>query len=150
MTNRRSPLKSTSRGKETRTPKSFADQASYMSISFLYFQNNDTSPAQSLNTWNVENRLLDILNTLHYVTSNDITQLQSTDSKLTLYGNFPEKSVNEFSLPSSLENSMKEGDKWGVLRNIGGQKPRIAGFLRDNIFYIVYLDKDHKFYKSQK
>ncbi len=150
MSKRSSPLKSTSRGKETRKPKSATDQGNYMSISFLYFQNSDISPAQSLDTWNDDGRLLDMLKTLQHVTSSDITQLQSADNKLTLYGNFPEKSVNEFSLPHSLKHRMVSNDKWGTLRNIGGQKARIAGFLRDNIFYIVYLDRDHRFYKSQK
>lgn len=150
MSRLRSPLKSTSRGKETRKPKSATEQGSYISISFLYFQNSDISPAQSLDTWNDDGRLLDMLKTLQHVTSSDITQLQSRDKKLTLYSKFPEKSVNEFSLPPSLKNRTMTNDKWGILRNIGGQKARIAGFLRDNIFYIVYLDRDHKFYKSPK
>lgn len=151
MPKRKRQLKSSGRGIENRIPKSSIDEPKkYISVSFLHFQNSDNAPAQSLENWASEGRLLDMLRTLQHVTSNDITQLQSTDDKMTLYKDFPQKSVTEFRIPPSLNGYMKDGDQWGVLRNVGGQKPRIAGFLRDKVFYIVFLDKEHKFYKSEK
>lgn len=32
--------------------------------------------------------------------------------------------------------------------NIKGQKPRVAGHIIDNVFYVVFLDKDHKFFPA--
>ncbi|WP_114908258.1 hypothetical protein [Haemophilus haemolyticus] len=151
MSKRKGQLKSSGRGIENRIPKSLINKSpKYISVSFLYFQNIDDYPAQSLENWDDEGRLLDMLKTLQHVTSNDITQLQSSDEKIKLYHDFPPKSVNEFSIPPSLKGCMEDSDKWGVLRNVGGQKPRIVGFLRGEVFYIVYLDKEHKFYKSEK
>lgn len=143
---RNKPLKSSSRNKETREIKSKPDQDNHIAISFRYFQNFDSNPVQSLNNWHDENRLLDMLTSLEYISKNNIVRLQSIDRKLTLYGGFPNHKVNDFSLPDGLS----ETENWGALRNIGGQKARIAGFLRDNVFYIVYLDKEHRFYKSGK
>lgn len=115
-----------------------------ISFSFRYFQDSDKFPAQSLKSWESDNALLDMLNALIHMSKENITQLQVT-KRITLYGEFPESSVNEFSLPTNLDKN----ENWGTLRNIGGQKARIVGFLRENIFYIVYLDKEHKFYHSK-
>lgn len=143
---RNKPLKASSRNKETREAKSRQEQYNHIAISFRYFQNFDNNPIQSLQNWNEDNRLLDMLLSFEYICKNNIVKLQSTDRKLTLYGDFPNTKVNDFPLPDELN----ENENWGTIRNIGGQKARIAGFLRDNIFYIVYLDKEHRFYKSEK
>lgn len=140
---RGSPKKSTKRTTDSKEVKSSYD--GYISFSFRYFQNYDKEPVQSLNSWQNENRLLDMLESLNYISQNHITKLKS-DEKLALYGSFPDSKVNDFPLP----NQLNETENWGTLRNIGGQQVRIAGFLRDNIFYIVYLDKAHCFYKSNK
>ncbi|MDY5436768.1 hypothetical protein [Peptostreptococcus porci] len=115
----------------------------YISFSFRYFEDSDIPPASSLQTWDSDDTLLDILRALVHLSKCDITQLQSS-KRITLYGKFPPKSLNDFPPPTGLSKD----ENWGTLRNIGGQRARIAGFLKDNIFYIVYLDKEHKFYKS--
>lgn len=143
---RSKPLKTSSRNKETREVKLRQEQDNHIAISFRYFQNFDNNPIQSLQNWNDDNRLLDMMLSLEYICKNNIVKLQSTDRKLTLYGDFPSTKVNDFPLPDELS----ENEKWGTIRNIGGQKARIAGFLRDNVFYVVYLDKEHRFYKTEK
>lgn len=143
MGNRSSAKKSTQRTTDSKEVKSSYD--GYISFSFRYFQNYDKEPVQSLNSWQDENRLLDMLESLKYISQNHITKLR-TDEKLALYGSFPDSKVNDFPLPNQFNGT----ENWGTLRNIGGQQVRIAGFLRDNIFYIVYLDKEHRFYKSNK
>lgn len=140
----RKPLKSVNRGEETRTAK-LSVQDNYISVSFRYFQNTEEYPAQSLAQWEQDGDLLDMVNSLVYITQHNISELQST-KKMTLYHSFPDKEVNEFTLPSSLSHD----ENWGTIRKVGGQKARVAGFLRDNIFYVVYLDKEHKFYKSSR
>lgn len=147
MTKHNKPLKKSSRGQETRLVKSSDNTTNnYISISFRYFQNSNTGPGQGLQDWKDEDLLFDMLVSLTHITSTNITELQSKDKKLTLYGSFPDKSFNEFTIPASITTEKK----WGTLRNIGGQKARIAGFLEDNVFYIVFLDKEHKFYKTNK
>lgn len=145
MPPRNTPVKSSSRGKETREVKTSNNRDNYLSISFRYFQNHDKLPAQSLENWHEDGKLLDMLNSLVHICQNNITALQSS-KRISLYGSFPEKQVNAFDLPEKLS----ERENWGTIRNVGGQLPRIAGFMRDNVFYIVYLDKEHQFYQSEK
>lgn len=150
MSKLRKTLKSTSRGKETRDPKQINKLDSYISLSLLYFQNSDKHPGQSLKTWNDENQLLGMLNLFQHITSNHISQLES-GKKLTLYKAFP--SSSEFAIPQDLEKKLdckKEDINWGVIKGVGGQKSRIAGFLYKNVFYVVYLDRDHKFCLTKK
>ena len=115
----------------------------YISFSFRYFEDSNIPPASSLQTWDCDDTLLDMLRELVHLSKYNITQLQSS-KRITLYGEFPPRTLNDFPLPTGLSKD----ENWGTLRNIGGQRARIAGFLKDNIFYIVYLDKEHKFYKS--
>ena len=34
--------------------------------------------------------------------------------------------------------------------DIKGQKGRVAGHIIDNIFYVVFLDREHRFYITEK
>jgi hypothetical protein len=133
------PLKSPQRNVDTKAQKSTAKDNFY-SISFKYFKDTDIDPAQSINTWKAEDRILDMLLALKDISSNNATIVQT--SRLTLYGEYPSKDKNEFPLPADLPSEIK----WGTIQNIGGQKARIAGFLKDSIFYLVYLDKNHRFW----
>ncbi|MFZ7812301.1 hypothetical protein [Acinetobacter lwoffii] len=139
MGKRDRPLKSPQRNVDTKAQKSTAKDNFY-SISFKYFKDTDIDPAQSINTWKAEDRILDMLLALKDISSNNATIVQT--SRLTLYGEYPSKDKNEFPLPADLPSEIK----WGTIQNIGGQKARIAGFLKDSIFYLVYLDKNHRFW----
>ncbi len=139
MGKRDRPLKSPQRNVDTKAQKSTAKDNFY-SISFKYFKDTDIDPAQSINTWKSEDRILDMLLSLKDISSNNATIVQTT--RLTLYGEYPSKDKNEFPMPADLPSDIK----WGTIQNIGGQKARIAGFLKDNIFYLVYLDKNHRFW----
>ena len=79
------------------------------------------------------------------MTANGITKVMS-DEIFTNYNRYPDSSVNDFKCPDGLSKD----ESWGVIKNIGGQKRRVAGFLRDNVFYIVFFDGDHRFWKSNK
>lgn len=139
MGKRDRPLKSPQRNVDTKAQKSTAKDNFY-SISFKYFKDTDIDPAQSINTWKAEDRILDMLLALKDISSNNATIVQT--SRLTLYGEYPSKDKNEFPLPPDLPSEIK----WGTIQNIGGQKARIAGFLKDSIFYLVYLDINHRFW----
>lgn len=134
------PLKPSKRNVDTKSQKPTSTDSFY-SISFKYFKDTDKTPAQSISTWKDEDKILDMLLALKYISSNNATVVQTTE-KLTLYAEYPSKEKNEFPLPEGLPS----GIRWGTIQNIGGQKSRIAGFLKDNIFYLVYLDRDHRFW----
>ena len=43
-----------------------------------------------------------------------------------------------------------ENNKYVLNQRVGGQKIRVAGYLIKNVFYPVFLDKEHLFYPSTK
>ena len=43
---------------------------------------------------------------------------------------------------------VKDGVKWASFHIQG--KPCVIGYVEDNIFSIVFLDKEHKFWKTKK
>ena len=67
-----------------------------------------------------------------------------TSGIITIYDNFPENS--DFFIPKHITEKVK----WAVIKNIGGQKGRIAGYIKDNVFYIVFFDKNHRFWITEK
>jgi hypothetical protein len=77
---------------------------------------------------------------------NQLTFLQAQNQQLiTIYPDgFPIHSL--FSPPRHVEQDVK----WGVIKSIGGQKPRVAGYFEQHIFYCVFLDRHHQFYPTQK
>lgn len=60
------------------------------------------------------------------------------------FPHFPQKS--EFKCPKCRGKE----ETWAELTSVGNQKCRVIGFMQDNTFNIVFLDKDHKFYPMEK
>lgn len=44
----------------------------------------------------------------------------------------------------------KRKENTRVITSIGGQKGRVAGYMKENTFYIVFLDKNHQFWITEK
>ncbi len=61
-----------------------------------------------------------------------------------IYANFPNSKINDFKMPKNIPADVK----WGTIQDVGHQKVRVAGFTIENIFYVVFLDKDHKFWQK--
>lgn len=140
----RQPLSSGRRLAETRTAK-VVFVKSDLTFSFKYFQDQDGT-GQSLKTWLETEVLLvqGLVNKLVYLSDNTLTASQQ-NKILTLYRQFPARNQTDFTCLAGFEN-----ENWGTIRKLNGQKGRAAGFLRDNVFYVVFLDKDHRFWKSSK
>lgn len=138
------PLSTGRRLAETRTPR-VVFVKSDLSFSFKYFYDQDGA-GQSLKTWLDTEPLLvqGLLDKLIFLSSNNLTAVQQ-NKILTLYQQFPAKKQTDFSCIAGFEN-----ENWGTIRKLNGQQGRAAGFLRDNVFYIVHLDKDHRFWKSSR
>lgn len=145
MPRRSRALRQYQRKEETKdTAIPIASNDRFLSVSFKYLSDVD-GVGQSIATWKEDGSLNDLVDKLVYLTSNGVTKVMS-DGIVTNYSRFPDSDVNDFKCP---DNISKEED-WGVIKNIGGQKRRVAGFLKDNIFYVVFLDRDHLFWKTRR
>ena len=142
MNRRAKGLKSSSRNENTRTENTKNTGDRYISFSFRYFIDIDDI-GQSIQTWHQEGLLLAFYEKLQHISTTGITTLMQ-NGVITNYRRFPEDSG--FKIPQGLDASWD----WSVIKDIGGQKVRVAGFLENNIFHIVYLDKDHQFWPSKR
>lgn len=116
----------------------------YLSFSFRYLHENlPAKNPQSITSWEGDGLLLPLLNSLKHLSQQPLPTLVE-QKLLGIYDSYPPANVTDFKCPDNLPQSIK----WGALRNIGGQKKRVAGFILDQVFYIVFLDKDHQFWKS--
>jgi hypothetical protein len=52
---------------------------------------------------------------------------------------------SKFKQPKHLSN-----ETWAVMHITGTSKEVVAGYIEDDIFYIIFLDKEHEFWPSSK
>lgn len=128
------------RALEDKSPK----RAPFIVFSFKDFDRNQ---GQSFKEWEKEEILALACEKLISLSQYTVAQaLQQQIIKI--YGNFPPKS--NFSHP----RHVPEDVKWASFRIQG--KERIIGYFSDeeddddNVFYIVFLDKDHRFWITEK
>lgn len=146
---RNKPMSSQERREATREERSKTstdkkqEKDHFLSVSFRYFKDID-GDGQSLQTWRKDKLIDRLLSSLHYVTTNSFTQL-STSKVLENYSKFPDADKTKFTCPKELGKDLA----WGVIRYVGGAE-RIAGFIKDKVFYVVFLDKNHHFYLVKK
>ncbi|MCF7808028.1 MAG: hypothetical protein K9N38_05855 [Candidatus Marinimicrobia bacterium] len=108
-------------------------------FSLRYF---DVSQGQRFSEWEAEQLLALALERLRQVSNLTMGQAIS-DGIIKVYGNFPPSKKTEFTPPRYIP----EGAKWASC-HIQGEEV-IAGVVEDNIFHIVFLDKNHEFWKSK-
>ena len=105
------------------------------------FKYLDKNQGQTYENWEEEKLLALMLNRFTHLSSQNIMEAQK--GILKIYGEqFPDKSA--FDYPDYIPQNVK----WGSIR-IQGEE-RVIGFIKDNIFYVVFLDKNHKFWPSTK
>ena len=75
--------------------------------------------------------------------SNKNRVIASQEGCLSTYDTFPKDS--DFKKPKYIEGDVQ----WATIKDVGGQLHRVAGYIVDNVFYVVFLDKEHKFYKMK-
>lgn len=132
------------RSSNTKTPNPVG--ITYIKISWIHYQGKKDKVGQSLGDWENENEAK-----LLYALFKQIDVIQNTPyleliqkKYLKLYNQFPDNKETDFRCPDELEKS----ENWGTIRKLH-QESRVAGFLRGDVFYIVFLDKNHKFSYSQ-
>lgn len=105
------------------------------------FKDFDINQGQSFEDWEKETILSNLLNRLRSINAFTIEEALSNQT-IKLYNSFPKSS--DFLHPKHIHEAVK----WGTIRIKG--KERVCGYLEDNIFYVVFLDKDHRFWISNK
>mgnify|MGYP000509590534 CR=1 FL=1 len=119
-------------------------ETEHLLISFKYLDESQVPPGQTVQEWQKEGLLAPFVKDLMYLCGGTIAEALNKE-KLKIYKSFPSKR-SKFRYPSRVKGDVK----WAVIRNIKGQKHRVAGFIENNIFYVVFLDSEHLFYLSQK
>ncbi|WP_027003694.1 hypothetical protein [Hugenholtzia roseola] len=126
-----------------RTERKVAEEKPLMLFSFKDFQYNaQIPPGQSYEQWQQESLLAYMLEKFGYICG--VNRIEAEQQKfLKVYGGFPLHS--EFSNPFPDRELV-----WAVIMNLGGQKRRVVGHLIGHVFYVVFLDAEHRFYPSSK
>lgn len=112
-------------------------------FSFKDFDDTQVPPGQSFQDWQSKGLLSTFLENLKHMGEWTVQEACQNDH-LTIYGKWPDKS--DFRPPKHIAADVK----WAVLKSVGGQKIRVAGHIINNVFYVVFLDKEHVFWKMAK
>lgn len=141
---RRDKFKARKSGSLRRTSKNLPDfkreREKYIVFSFKDFDRNQ---GQGFEEWQDEKLLALAMDKLSQISNLTMSQAQSQQIiKIYTKVDFPPKS--DFTYPKHV----KEGVKWASFHVQG--KECIIGHVVENIFNIVFLDKDHKFWKTSK
>lgn len=114
-----------------------------LSLNFKDFDFNQCPPGQTLEKWQNEKMLDKLIRKFMDVCA--CTRPEALQKGiLKIYCAFPANS--QFKIPSHIQGDVE----WGTIQRIGGQKPRLAGYIIGSIFYPVFLDKNHLFFPSTK
>ncbi len=113
-----------------------------MCFSFKDFDQNQCPPGQTYEQWQKDKLLAYMLTKFGYVCQCTVPEALQKGF-LKIYDAFPPRS--DFRIPQFIEGDVK----WAVIMDIKGQKHRVAGHIIDNVFYVVFLDKDHVFYRMK-
>lgn len=132
-----------SRKENVRSERTVSEDMPKLCLNFKDFDWNQCPPGQTFEQWEEEKRLSVLMKKFVDVCAYNRTEAMQM-KLLKVYGAFPENSA--FSKPDYIEGEVQ----WGTIQRIGGQKPRLAGYIIDSVFYPVFLDRDHKFYPSNK
>ena len=103
----------------------------------------DQNQGQSFAEWEREGLLSKTMDVLKGYCKNKLIS-QVDGKKFTVYDSFPPKDKTKFFFPKYIS----EDARWGRI-HING-KSVIVGHIIRNKFYIVFLDKNHEFWISEK
>ena len=76
-----------------------------------------------------------------------LTRKEAEEQKqIKVYGDFPDDKITDFFHPKHVDDNVA----WGVIKAVGGQVGTMAGFIVESTFYVVFFDKNHRFWIAQK
>ncbi|OQX26181.1 MAG: hypothetical protein BWK80_11750 [Desulfobacteraceae bacterium IS3] len=109
----------------------------YLKLNFKYFCNNQ---GQSFQDWEQEGLLsVTMYKFIHY---SSLTMDKVFGDKFKIYDSFPINS--DFTHP----NNVPEDAEWASMHIKG--KECVIGHILNDVFYVVFLDKNHVFYITDK
>lgn len=109
----------------------------HLCFSFKYF---DPSQGQTFDDWHKDNLILPLLEKLKEYSKLSIMEAQL--NRFTIYDTFPPKS--DFKHPEHVPTDAS----WASMHIKG--KECVIGHIVAHIFYIVFLDKNHRFWITEK
>ncbi|EKO3371731.1 hypothetical protein RDG65_002071 [Vibrio fluvialis] len=146
MAKDRSRKRERSRNENTREERKVVASRDLMTFSFKDLdQTQPKGNCETLELWQ-EKGLLPLL----FRRLSEISKLTRDEAckqqQIKIYPEgFPAKNKTDFFVPAHVDNNVA----WGVIENMGGL-PRVAGYLSENTFYIVFLDSRHRFWITEK
>lgn len=135
--------KLSSRPQNNREERLVKDIQPLLCFSLKDFDFTQCPPGQSFEEWQKEELLAYLMTKIGYICQCSVPEAVQKKF-IKIYNDFPPRS--DFKSPKFIEGDVK----WAVIMDIKGQKARVAGHIIDNVFYIVFLDRDHLFYKMKK
>lgn len=132
------------RAENVREEKKIVSSRRLLTISFkdMDFTQPKGNP-QSFESWEKEGLLPALLEKIRQITK--LTRDEAEKQQIIkVYGDIPEHS--DFCQPKHINGEVS----WGVLKGIGGQVATLAGYIVENTFYAVFLDKEHRFWPTEK
>lgn len=131
------------RKENVRIERDVRESLPLLCLNFKDFDHIQCPPGQTYEEWQKNGRLADLMKKFEQVCQ--MTRPEAIAQKvLKIYGDFPEH--GDFYKPQHIQGKVE----WGTIQRIGGQKPRLAGYIIDFTFYPVFLDEEHRFYPSEK
>jgi hypothetical protein len=109
----------------------------------ISFKNFDINQGQSFEVWQAEELLALAIQKLRSLCEYTIPQATNLGI-LKIYTKVPFPPESGFSHPKHVPDDVD----WSSMHV--GNKPCIIGYFEDNIFHIVFLDKEHEFWISKK
>ncbi len=98
---------------------------------------------QTFDTWSNDGLLGPLLERIRQLTKLNRDEAEKQQI-IKVYGDIPDHS--DFTPPKHVD----ENASWAVLKGIGGQISTLAGYIVENTFYAVFLDKEHRFWPTEK
>jgi hypothetical protein len=112
---------------------------SFKDVDFTQPKGNE----QTFDTWSNDCLLEPLLEKIRQLTK--LTREEAEKQQIIkVYGDIPDHS--DFIHPKHVD----ENASWAVLKGIGGQVSTLAGYIVENTFYVVFLDKEHRFWPTEK
>jgi hypothetical protein len=109
----------------------------------LSFKHLDRIQGQRLSDWDDIGILSQAIETLWGYCGESLVS-QSNNKKFTIYGDFPPKDKTDFTHPKHVP----EDARWARIHITG--KICVIGHVVRNIFNVVFLDMEHRFWISEK
>ncbi|OCH57632.1 hypothetical protein A6D98_18980 [Aliivibrio fischeri] len=147
MAKDRSKKKVRSRKENTREERKIIENRELMTFSFKDLdQTQPNGKCETLTLWQEKGLLPLLFRRLTEISQLTRDEACNKQNQIKIYpGGFPDDKKTDFVVPPHLDKNLA----WGVIEGLGGL-PRVAGYLSENTFYIVFLDSRHRFWISEK